>query len=62
MSGHCTRHHMSTLCVVMLVQLIVPLYVVLPLVALASSLSFLGVATFAQWIAVGVRLIHTEVG
>ena len=53
---------MSTLCVVMLVQLIVSLYVVLPLVALASSLPFLGVATFAQWIAVGVRLVHTEVG
>ena len=46
----------------MLVQLIVPLYVVLPLVALASSLPFLGVATFAQWIAVGVRLINSEVG
>ena len=47
---------------VMLVQLIVPLHVVLPLVAPASSLPLLGVAAFAQWIAVGVRLFDSEVG
>ena len=47
---------------VMLVLLIIPLYVVLPLVAPASSLPLLGVATFAQWIAVGVGLFNSEVG